>query len=150
MKNTALKKTVLSMIFLFLSSTFLLAQSNGDKILGVWLSEKQDGKIEIYKSGDKYFGKLIWGKDMYEKDGVTSKKDVNNTNKNLKTRNLKNLIMLTDFVFDGTTWGEGNIYDPQAGKTYSCIMKLKGNILNIRGYVGLSLFGRTSEWTRVK
>ncbi|MBD1384319.1 DUF2147 domain-containing protein [Mucilaginibacter rigui] len=46
-----------------------------DKILGVWLSEDKTGKIDVYKVNGKYFGKLIWGKTIYEADGTTSRKD---------------------------------------------------------------------------
>jgi uncharacterized protein (DUF2147 family) len=48
-------------------------------------------------------------------------------------------------LYDG-----GTIYDPKSGKTYSCKMTLKGDKLDIRGFVGLSLLGRTETWTRVK
>ena len=147
-----MKKIILIAFTMICSSTFLLGQktTNANGILGIWLSEKKDGKVEIYKQGDKYFGKLIWGKTMFETDGLTSKKDVNNTDLKLKTRNLKDLIILTDFIFNDGVWSEGKIYDPEVGKTYSCTMKLKSNVLNIRGYIGISLFGRSSEWTRVK
>ncbi len=87
---------------------------------------------------------------MYEADGITSKKDVKNSDASLRGRKLKDLIILTDFVFEDNVWTDGKIYDPQAGKLYSCTMKLKANTLNIRGYVGISLFGRSSAWTRIK
>jgi uncharacterized protein (DUF2147 family) len=147
-----MKKTLLMAIVLISTTPLLFGQNitNSNGILGIWLSEKKDGKVEIYKQGDKYFGKLIWGKTMFENDGTTSKKDVNNTDEKLKTRNLKDLILLSDFVFKDGGWSEGKIYDPEVGKTYSCTMKLKANVLNIRGYIGISLFGRSSEWTRVK
>jgi uncharacterized protein (DUF2147 family) len=147
-----MKKTLLMAIVLISTTPLLFGQNitNSNGILGIWLSEKKDGKVEIYKQGDKYFGKLIWGKTMFENDGTTSKKDVNNTHEKLKTRNLKDLILLSDFVFKDDVWSEGKIYDPEVGKTYSCTMKLKANVLNIRGYIGISLFGRSSEWTRVK
>jgi len=62
-----------------------------DKILGVWLSEDKTGKIDIYKSDRKYFGKLIWGKTIYEPNGTTSRKDVDNKTEKLRFRNLKDL-----------------------------------------------------------
>jgi uncharacterized protein (DUF2147 family) len=147
-----MKKILLATIVLLLSTSFLFGQNTvkQDGILGVWLSEQKDGKIEIYKSGNKFFGKLIWGNEMFEADGKTSKKDTKNTDEKLRTRNLKDLILLSDFVYEDNTWTGGKIYDPQTGKTYSCTMKLKNNVLNIRGYVGISLFGRTSEWTKIK
>ena len=147
-----MKKILFGVIAILFSIPVVSAQSTNkaDDIIGIWLSEEKNGKIEIYKSGDKYYGKLIWGKTMFEADGRTSKKDVKNSDINLRTRKLKDLIMLTDFVFEDNVWSGGKIYDPQAGKLYSCTMKLKANTLNIRGYVGISLFGRSSQWTRIK
>ncbi len=146
-------KKILFLIISILFSTLSLSAQNtnkADDIIGIWLSENKNGKVEIYKAGKKYYGKLIWGKTMYEADGTTSKKDVKNLDASLRTRKLKDLIILTDFVFEDNVWTDGKIYDPQAGKLYSCTMKLKVNTLNIRGYVGISLFGRSSAWTRIK
>jgi uncharacterized protein (DUF2147 family) len=58
--------------------------------------------------------------------------------------------MLTAFKFDGDDeWIGGDIYAPESGKTYSSYMYLKDiNTLKVRGYVGISLFGRTETWTR--
>ena len=147
-----MKKILYGVIAILFSIPVVSAQSTNkaDDIIGIWLSEEKNGKIEIYKSGYKYYGKLIWGKTMFEADGRTSKKDVKNSDINLRTRKLKDLIILTNFVFEDNVWSGGKIYDPQAGKLYSCTMKLKANTLNIRGYVGISLFGRSSQWTRIK
>ena len=147
-----MKKILFGVIAILFSIPVVSAQSTNkaDDIIGIWLSEEKNGKVEIYKSGYKYYGKLIWGKTMFEADGRTSKKDVKNSDINLRTRKLKDLIMLTNFVFEDNVWSGGKIYDPQAGKLYSCTMKLKANTLNIRGYVGISLFGRSSQWTRIK
>ena len=147
-----MKKILFLFISLLFSALFVSAQNTNkaDDIIGIWLSENKNGKVEIYKAGNKYYGKLIWGKTMYEADGITSKKDVKNSDASLRARKLKDLIILTDFVFEDNVWTDGKIYDPQAGKLYSCTMKLKANTLNIRGYVGISLFGRSSTWTRIK
>jgi uncharacterized protein (DUF2147 family) len=55
------------------------------------------------------------------------------------------LKVLRDFVFVGDNrWEEGKIYDPENGKDYSCILTLiDANTLNVRGYIGFSLIGRT-------
>ena len=147
-----MKKILFGLIALLSLTLFVSAQNTNkaDGILGTWLSEKKNGKVEIYKTGDKYYGKLIWSKTMFEADGTTSKRDVKNSDASLRTRKLKDLIILKDFVFEDNVWTDGKIYDPEAGKVYSCTMKLKGNTLNIRGYVGISLFGRSSVWTRIK
>jgi len=146
-----MKKIRIILLLCLFAATKTFAQTpEADKILGVWLSEDKTGKIDIYKAKGKYFGKLIWGKTMYEPNGITSRKDVKNKDEKLRGRNLKELIMLYDFTYHDGVWDGGEIYDPFSGKTYSCTLKLKDNKLNIRGYIGVSLFGRTSVWERVK
>ncbi len=137
-------------ILLLLTTTGLVAQDKeADKVLGIWQNETKDGRIEIYKSGTSYTGKLIWGNRMFEADGKTSKKDVNNPNPKLRARPLQNLVMLNNFTYANGVWEDGTIYDPDSGKTYDCLIRLKNEKLEIRGYVGLSLFGRTVVWERV-
>ena len=146
-----MKKICFLLTILLISATTAFAQSSvNDKILGIWLSENKDGKVEIYRTGNKYFGKLIWSKHMYEADGKKSRKDEKNSNPQLRNRNLKDLVMLTNLTYDDGEWSGGKIYDPASGKTYSCNMKLDGNTLNIRGFIGISLIGKTSAWTRVQ
>lgn len=147
-----MKKPLFLCIALMLFFTkFTFAQSlPGDKIIGVWLTEEKDGKIEIYKSGNKYNGKIIWGENLYEANGKTLAKDVKNPNASYKNRPLLNADILTGFVYNSNDWTDGKIYDPQNGKTYSATMKLNGNTLNLRGYIGVSMFGRTTTWKRVK
>jgi len=62
------------------------------------------------------------------------------------------LVILRDFAFvkDGL-WENGMIYDPENGKDYKCKMTLESpDVLNVRGFIGISLIGRTDTWTRVK
>ena len=142
-----------SLILLLITSIpFITKAQNSvaDKILGVWLSETKEGKIEIYRVGNKYFGKLIWSKNMFAADGKTSNKDLNNEEKKLRNRDLKNLVLLNNLVFDEDEYNGGTIYDPKNGSTYKCYMTISGDKLNIRGYIGISLIGRTSVWSRVK
>jgi len=147
---TLMKTQLIILLVLITVSRPASAQIRATDIVGVWLSEEQDGKVEIYQQGERFFGKLIWGKEMYEQDGVTSKKDVANPDANLAKRPLKDLVILNGFVFEDGQWLEGTIYDPQSGKTYKCEMKLSGDKLHIRGYIGITLFGRTTVWTRTK
>ena len=144
-------KYCLVILGLFSAIITSTAQTAGDKVLGVWLNDEKTGKIEIYKTGDKYFGKLIWGKTIYEADGKTSKKDVKNPDVKLRNRPLLNLVFITNFKYNGDgTWENGNIYDPKSGKTYSCEMEIKDSRLKMTGYIGFTLLGRTVYWDRVK
>lgn len=85
---------------------------------------------------------------MLEGDGKTLRKDAKNPSLKARNKPLLHLVILTDFDFDGREWTDGKIYDPKSGKTYSSTMKLNGNKLELRGYVGISLFGRTTVWER--
>lgn len=139
-------KTLFSFLTItLLTLNFSFSQSlNKDDILGDWLTQEKDGKITIFKQGEKYFGKIIWGKN-----GDT--KDLKNPQESLRGKDLIGLVILKDFDFTGKAWENGSIYDPKSGKTYSSNMKLKNpNQLDIRGFVGFSLLGRTTVWTRAK
>ena len=123
---------------------------NKDAILGKWLSASGEAQIMIYKSGDKYSGKLVWIKNPENEKGQL-KRDTKNPNAQHRTRPLLGLQILQNFVYLGDgVWEDGSIYDPKTGKTYSCkISMVDNNKLNIRGYVGVSLLGRTEAWQRV-
>ena len=66
----------------------------------------------------------------------------------MKNQPLVDLVILKGFEADGNTYDDGTIYDPQNGKTYDCKITYKGKTLAIRGYIGISLFGRTTVWER--
>ena len=124
---------------------------NKDAIVGNWLTTKHDARIEIYKKGEAYFGKLAWFKDQTDGSGKP-KLDTKNPDAALRSRTLLNLEFLKNFVYKGdNSWENGEIYDAESGKTYNSKMSMSGNDkLNLRGYIGISLFGRTEIWTRVK
>ena len=143
-----MKKIITLTAILFTSLTAVFSQSP-DAVRGVWLNENKDAKIEIYKAADKYAGKIVWTKDMYEADGKTQKKDSKNSNENLRSRTILNIVILSGFTYDDGEWIDGEIYDPKNGKTYKSKMKLKGNTLEVRGYIGSPMFGKTTVWSRV-
>jgi uncharacterized protein (DUF2147 family) len=142
------KKLILSITMLLFFVLSVSAQK-ADAIMGKWLNPSGEGQVEIYKKGDKYFGKLAWIKFPNEASGKP-KTDLKNPDASLRTRPELGLELLKDFTFNGdNVYENGTIYDPKSGKTYSCKMTINGKKLKIRGYVGISLFGRTEEWTRV-
>jgi uncharacterized protein (DUF2147 family) len=88
----------------------------------------------------------VWLKEPL-KDGKP-KLDDKNPDKNNKRKQLVGLVILKGFKKDGNTYTDGTIYDPENGKTYDCKMNYKGKTLAIRGFIGLSLFGRTTVWEK--
>ena len=149
-------------IFLIaIAALFLLPLANlnaqevgADDILGTWLNEDKDAHVNIYKENDKYYGKIVWLKNPIDEETGKPKLDDENEDESLRTRPVMGLLLLRDFVFDGDDeWEDGRIYDPKNGKDYKCYMEFKDdtkNTLKVRGYIGISLLGRTTYWTRVK
>jgi uncharacterized protein (DUF2147 family) len=136
-------KKIFILLIMFCIGHFVNAQTNPMDVLGDWVNEKRDAKFNIYKNGNMYYGKLIWGKG-------SEIKDVKNPNPDLRNRDIIGLVLLNNFIYDGNgIWKNGTIYDPREGKTYSCKITIKDKTtLLVRGYVGLSLFGRTETWVK--
>ena len=75
--------------------------------------------------------------------------DHNNPDPALRNRSLCNLEIGRDFSLAGATQATGgHLYDPESGKTYRGKIDLEGDTLKLRGYLGVSLFGRTEIWHR--
>lgn len=137
------KASLLSIaLLLFFANGFSQSsKSASDKIIGLYWSPKKDAKIEIYKKGDHYFGRTIWA--------LNPKKDTENPDSKLKNRNLVGLDLLTNFSYDDGNYVDGQVYDPENGKTYSCKISFSGANLKVRGFIGISLFGRTETFERI-
>ncbi len=130
----------------------IFAQAEADRILGLYWTATKEAKVEIYKCGDKYCGKLAWLKEPFEEDG-SPKLDDENPDPKLRSRELMNLEFLYDFEYDeDLEWEDGEIYDAKSGKTYSCVINLEedNKVLNVRGYIGFSFIGRTEVWQRIE
>jgi len=123
-------------------------ESEADAILGNWLTEGDKAVVEIYLCDGRYCGKIGGLKEPNNPDG-TDKLDTNNPDPSRRNRKIIGLNIVWGFRYDGEKrWVNGSIYDPDNGKTYSCKMNLENDKLKVRGYVGISLFGRTTVWTR--
>lgn len=127
----------------------LLANDDPDAILGVWKNGSGKGYVQIFKENGKYYGKLTWLRDSVDQAGKP-KVDRRNSDPALRSRPLIGLLMLRDFRYDNGVWNSGRIYNPSDGKEYKGYLKMKNpNTLLVRGYVGISLFGKSDTWTRV-
>lgn len=145
-----MKAMNLMIILLMAVSAKSFAQSNEQAIVGVWESDKKDARMEIYKESNHYYGKYLWGNQIVEADGVTSKKDVKNLDPKLRSRNLIGITSLTGLRWDGKEYVDGKIYNPPSGDTYSCKAWVENDKMNLRGYMGVSLLGRTATFHRYK
>ncbi|MEJ7780571.1 MAG: DUF2147 domain-containing protein [Daejeonella sp.] len=129
---------------------YLTFAQNADAVLGIWESEHGSGRIQIYKSGDTYEGKLVWLKEENDNSGKPLA-DINNPSEALRNRPVKGLDVLSGFTYKDGAWQDGTVYDPKSGKKYSCKLSMtSGGQLEIRAYMGISLIGKTQVWSRVK
>ncbi|MEY4594263.1 MAG: hypothetical protein RIQ47_673 [Bacteroidota bacterium] len=132
------------------STDLIVASPSADNIVGLWLNQEGTAHVQISRIGSTYTGKIVWLKEPTENGRPRT--DKNNPEAAKRAMPLMGLVILKDFVFDAddAEWTDGTIYDPKNGKTYSCTMTLEDGRLNVRGYIGISLIGRTAVWTRIK
>jgi uncharacterized protein (DUF2147 family) len=115
-------------------------------IIGNWLTQKHDGIIRITRSPDgTYQGQIVGGDDP-------GRIDAHNPDPALRDRSLIGQILLQDMQYDGQGhWSGGSIYDPDSGHTYRCRLEMRGaDSLRVRGFLGVSVLGRSQLWTRYR
>jgi uncharacterized protein (DUF2147 family) len=138
-------KTILQLIFICITSFTINAQS----AIGTWKTiDDEDGKVkshvEIYEQNGKLYGKvsrLISTKTTVCSDCKGAKKG----------QAIEGMEIIWNLEKDSDTeWEGGYILDPASGKEYKCKIELTdANTLNVRGFIGFSLLGRTQTWYRV-
>ncbi len=135
-------------ICLFFLEAQLVGQNTG--ILGIWktiddVSQQEKSHIELYMKSGKLFGRVI----NLLPNATT--KVCNNCPGEKNGKSLIGMDIIWNMSVNGSTWENGQILDPKTGKIYSCSLSLEGHDnLKVRGYLGISLFGRTQIWKRVK
>lgn len=133
-------------------SSMAATTDDPDAIVGKWLSSKKRNQVLIYKQGTKYFGKLVWMLEPNDPATSKPKLDKENPDEKLRSRPLMHTVLVTNLTYKGNnTWGDGEIYNPEDGKTYNCEVSLRdANSIDLRGYVmGISFLGKSKIWTRV-
>lgn len=122
-------------------------------IHGLWVdnkdSEKQKFAVMVEDCGSQLCGKIYWLKKPNFDNGEP-KFDKHNPNEALQNRPLCGLKILSGFQYSkDNTWKNGHIYNPSDGHTFNSFMTLKNDgTLRVKGYVGLTLFGKSVEWVR--
>lgn len=143
-----MKKQILYSIVLVVTG---ILSGNAQTALGKWKTiDDETGKaksvVEIYENNGKVYGKVIEILDKSKEDKVCEKCDGAK-----KGKPIKGMVILEGLKKEGSSWEGGTILDPNSGKVYKCTLTLDGqDKLKVRGYVGISLLGRTQSWQRVK
>ncbi len=144
-------------ILLILAPSAGAAGLSGNAILGLWEVEEGDGRIEIFRCGDKYCGRIAWLKEPNypadDRGGMGGKPlvDRENPSRELRNRPQMGLRIMDGYTFRGDNrWDDGTIYNPENGKSYKSTLSLvSSDRLKLRAFIGISLFGGSTVWKRV-
>ena len=134
------------MALFFLAIFFAQSQT----IVGKWKTiddETGNAKaiVEIYEESGKIYGKVVDILEEENKNRVCS-----NCSGDDKDKPILGMTIIKGLTKDGDVYSKGKILDPKNGKLYKCFITLETNDkLKVRGYIGISLFGRTQHWFRV-
>jgi uncharacterized protein (DUF2147 family) len=132
-----------------LTATSALGADSGN-VLGVWKTAGGDSQLELFPCGESVCGKVVWLKRPTYIDSAdgpigATKTDRRNPDPALRDRPILGLQVMKGLTPKGDgRWGNGTCYDPETGKNYRCKMHLTSpGRLELRGYIGFSLLGRT-------
>lgn len=113
-----------------------------ERIFGKWVVPGGDAVVSIV--GDNSSANLIL-LQLLDADVA----DENNPDASLRARPLRGIMLGENFQSSGDTWRGGSLYDPDTGNTYRATLRIiDENHIAVRGFVGLSLLGRSQTWTR--
>lgn len=146
-------KTLPVFLCFFLISTLAMAQSP----IGKWKTvDDETGKVrsvvEIYEEDGKLFGKILELRNRAADEDPDPVCDDCAKNDPRYNQRVVGMVFLTDLKKESDKqWEGGQILDPKNGSVYSCYIRLvEPDKLRVRGYLGLSLIGRTQFWYRLK
>src|SRR3546814_6575124 len=115
-------------------------------ITGLWSTESQGGRVELYRCGAAICGKVA---DAAPLRANPDQRDIKNPDAKLRERHLKGLVVLRGFKGGPREWKGGSVYDPETGdgaaKGY-LTLRADGK-LEVKGCKA-AIFCRTKVWTR--
>jgi uncharacterized protein (DUF2147 family) len=121
---------------------------------GVWeqINEKTgeaQSTVTISKSGESYIGVVT---SIFVKPGNPANPICVKCSGALKNQPMKGLQIINGMKQNGLDYSDGTILDPESGTLYSATMQMSpdGKHLTVRGYIGISAFGRSQVWNRVR
>jgi uncharacterized protein (DUF2147 family) len=127
-----------------------MAFADEPSAVGFWVTPDHGAVINIAPCDAGLCGHLVGLRDDHKPGDVP--RDDKNPDKSLRNTPMCGLVMmggLKPVKGKSTEWDSGWVYDPESGDTYKAEMHLDGvDTLKLRGYLGISLFGRTQQWTR--
>lgn len=139
-----LRKLIVALTFVSLLTACASAQS-GYGVMGIW-REPGGSVLDVHSCGTNVCVKLI----ALSPNAPTTL-DGNNPNPAQRSRSLCGLQVGWGFHLSDPDHGaDGYIYDPRSGRSYHGSLTSEGDHLQLRGWAGFKIFGRTETWTRLE
>ncbi len=131
--------------------------SGGAAFSGEWVMADGSAIVAIEQTQDAWQIRILAIRDpayTSADDGPQAGEpriDLHNPNQALRSRGLEQLLIGEGFTLDGDTLTGGRIYDPGSGNSYkSTLTLMPDGLLQVRGFIGISLLGRTMYWYPLK
>lgn len=142
-----MKSLLIAFVLMFSVSGF--AQSS----IGSWITiddktGKQKSIVELFKKGDKLFGKI---KYLFPREGRPDNPVCDKCTDDRKGKPIKGMEIVRELTWNGSEWEGGTIVDPENGKVYKVKIWVdsdNSDRLKVRGYAGI--FYRTQTWKKLK
>ena len=108
---------------------------------------KERGLIRITETNGEYQGRI---EKIFPKPGDDPNPTCEKCDGKRRNQPILGMTFLWGLTKQGADYQGGEILDPETGKTYRASMKLdkEGKKLEVRGFIGVSLLGRTQTWIR--
>jgi uncharacterized protein (DUF2147 family) len=140
----------ITVVMVMLACVTNLAEAAGQSPAGNWRTfddqtGKERGMVRIQDVGGVLTGSVVSTVDPAEANHVCDKCDDDRHG-----QKLIGLQIIRGMRPDGDGWSGGRVLDPETGGIYRGKMHLEdgGQKLVLRGYLGISLFGRSQTWIR--
>ena len=149
-----INKLFKNFLIFFLTGFMSLAHAfNAQSPVGYWktiddITGQPKSIVQVYANGDQTLNGRVVKLLASGEDPNKLCTACTGTRHNQK---IVGMIVMEGMKANGNKWDSGHILDPKNGKTYRCTLRLinNGSDMQVRGYIGISLFGRTQTWIRV-
>lgn len=143
-------RALVAFIALLATPLGALAELPSDSAHGYWLTENRKAIVRIAPCGGDTCGRMVWVENPLDERGQP-KRDEKNADAEKRVRPICGLELVGGLNKSSEgTWSDGWLYNPRNGETYSArIRALSSSELEVRGYMGVSVLGKSQIWTRV-
>ena len=128
---------------------FSIWSNDYNKIQGKWVQSNDENIaksiLNLYIDKNKLYAQVSEILDINNKKAICKEC----TGKN-KDKPIEKMVIVEGLTFQDNYWQGGKILDPNNGRYYKCYIEIiDENTISVRGYIGISFFGRSQTWKRL-